>query len=169
MKIVLLGYMASGKSGVGVSLSKLTGFMFIDLDKYIEDKEQKSIKKIFKIKGEEYFREVESKYLKELLESSKNFILSLGGGTPCFYDNIEIINKKSTSIYLKTLANTIFERLQSETAQRPLVATISIESLKNHISKHLLERNLYYERANFTISTDNKTIDEIANEIKKLI
>ena len=93
MKIVLLGYMASGKSNIGKKLSKKLSMSFIDLDDYIIEKEKMTISDIFKAKGEIYFRLIENKYLKEILLEKKDFILSLGGGTPCYANNMEEINK----------------------------------------------------------------------------
>lgn len=165
MKIVLLGYMASGKSAVGRLLAKNNNLDFIDLDNYIEEKENNTISEIFKLKGEIYFRKKESEYLKELLNIEKSSIISLGGGTPCYGNNMELIKTDAISFYLKASISTIFERLKNETAQRPLVASIGIDQLQEYIAKHLFERNLFYEQAAFTISVDDKTIDIIANEI----
>ena len=89
MKIVLLGYMASGKSTIGKQLSKKLSVQFLDLDDYISEKEQMSISEIFDKKGEVYFRLIEHKYLKAVLEKEEDFILSLGGGTPCYANNMK--------------------------------------------------------------------------------
>ncbi len=96
-------------------------------------------------------------------------IISLGGGTPCYGNNMDIITNNSKSIYLSATINTIFERLKSETSQRPLVATIGKENLKEYIAKHLFERSPYYSKADEIISVDNKTIEQIVKEIKVLL
>lgn len=166
MKIVLLGYMASGKSAVGKALSKKLNMDFIDLDAYIETKESASISEIFASKGEIYFRKVEGLYLNELLDTADNFILSLGGGTPCYGSNMQQILSKSESYYLKASINTIFERLKNETSERPLVATIGTEKLPEYIAKHLFERAPFYEQASKIIPVDTKDIAEIVLEIK---
>ena len=103
MKIVLLGYMASGKSTIGKLLSKALSMPFIDLDAYIESKEKSSIKAIFNTKGEIYFRKIEHAHLCDLLDSEKDFVLSLGGGTPCYANNMDAIvkAKQTTSFYLQ--------------------------------------------------------------------
>jgi shikimate kinase len=165
MKIVLLGYMASGKSAIGKMLSKNLNLLFIDLDGYIEECEKMSITDIFEQKGEIYFRKVEGLYLKQLFDLKNDCIISLGGGTPCYGNNMDIIVENSQSFYLKASISTIFERLKNETSQRPLVSTIGIENLKEFIAKHLFERNVYYEKATSTIVVDEKSIEKIVSEI----
>ncbi len=165
MKIVLLGYMASGKSAVGKILSKKLNIQFVDLDSFIEEREQLSIAQIFETKGEIYFRKKEGDYLQELLNLNENWLISLGGGTPCYGNNMEFIKKKSNSFYLKASIDTIFERLKNETAQRPLVAAIGSENLKEYIAKHLFERATYYEGANHTILVNDKNLNQIVDEI----
>lgn len=165
MKIVLLGYMASGKSAVGKILAEALTIQFIDLDSFIEQNEQMSITEIFETKGEIYFRKKEGEYLHELLNSNESSVISLGGGTPCYGNNLEFIENKSNSFYLKASIDTIFERLKNETSQRPLVAAIGTENLKEYIAKHLFERAPYYERAHHTVLADHKNVAQIVDEI----
>lgn len=169
MKIVLLGYMASGKSAVGKILAKQNNLQFIDLDTFIEEREELTISEIFEHKGEIYFRKKEADYLSELLSLEQDLIISLGGGTPCYGNNMQEIIKKGISFYLKASINTIFERLQGETSQRPLVATIGQENLKVYIAKHLFERSAFYDKASHTIVVDAKSLNEISGEIEKLL
>ncbi|AMC10057.1 shikimate kinase [Lutibacter profundi] len=169
MKIVLLGYMASGKSAIGSVLANKLKIQFMDLDAYIEEKEQLSIATIFEKKGEIYFRKIEGDYLLELLNLKKDIVLSVGGGTPCYGRNMKLIETNSISFYLKASIQTIFERLQSNKSQRPLVASIDKENLKEYIAKHLFERVAFYEKAKHTILVDKKNIFEIVNEIKRLL
>jgi len=166
MKIVLLGYMASGKSAVGKKLAEQLNLLFIDLDNYIEECEKMSISNIFEQKGEIYFRKMESIYLKQLFELKKDCIISLGGGTPCYSNNMDVITENSDSFYLKATINTIFTRLKNKTSQRPLVSTIGIDNLKEFIAKHLFERNVYYEKASETIIVDEKSIESIVLAIQ---
>jgi len=168
MKIVLLGYMASGKSVVGKILAETLTIQFIDLDSFIEHNEQMTITEIFETKGEIYFRKIEGEYLQELLNSSESSVISLGGGTPCYGNNMDFIENKSNSFYLKASIDTIFERLKNETSQRPLVAEIGPENLKEYIAKHLFERAPYYERAHHTVLTDHKNVAQIVGEIMLL-
>lgn len=160
--------MGSGKSTVGAKLSKVLNYLFTDLDKFIEKNEGLSIQKIFEIKGELYFREQERNYLELLLDNSKKTVLSLGGGTPCYYDNMDyIVNYKGVqSFYLNTGIDTLASRLKNEKSNRPLLSNIeNMNGIKEFIGKHLFERNLFYKKANFQISTDGKTLDKIVNEI----
>ena len=124
MKIVLLGYMASGKSSIGKKLAKMLSMKFLDLDDYIIEKEGMSISKIFKDKGEIYFRKIENKYLKEALTKKEDFILALGGGTPCYGNNMDEVNKNETiSIYLQGSNLTMTKRLIKKKAKRPLIVS----------------------------------------------
>lgn len=165
MKVVLLGYMASGKTIIANKLSKNTGVKHVDLDSYIEKKEKISITKIFEKKGEIHFRLLENKYLNELLASNKSLILSVGGGTPCYANNMELIVKHSLSFYLFASIDTIYSRILNEKSKRPLVKEISNEYLKEYIAKHLFERSIYYNKANNKIDVNKKPIPKIVEEI----
>jgi shikimate kinase len=168
MIIVLIGYMGSGKSCVGQELAKILSYNFIDLDNYIEHKEERSVSDIFKYKGEIYFRRKEGIYLNELLQVSKSTVLSLGGGTPCYGFNMKNIldNEKTTSIYLKTSIPELVRRLRKEKSKRPLINQIeSEEGLMEFIGKHIFERTNFYSQSEHSISTDNLSIDEIIESI----
>ena len=165
MIISLVGYMGSGKSHVSKLLSQKIPYKFIDLDKEISLKLGKNIPEIFLEKGEIYFRKKENEILNEILLEKENCILSVGGGTPVFYDNMDRINEKFTSVLLRTSVKTLSERLSKNKLKRPLIARISDEDLPEFITKHLFERNKYYEQAKHIITTDNKTAEEIAEEI----
>lgn len=169
MKIVFVGYMASGKSAVAKEVASELKLNLIDLDAYIEEKENCSISDIFKNKGEIYFRQKENLYLNELLDKKESFILSVGGGTPCFAGNMEAIESKSTSIYLRASIVTIYDRLINEKAKRPIVAEIANEDLKEFIAKHLFERAAFYEKSTHVISVNDKSIVEISNEIGEVL
>lgn len=164
MIISLVGYMASGKSTVGKRLAEKLSKDFIDLDDYIENKEQITISEIFKKGGEILFREIEHKYLCELLEKENDKVISLGGGTPCYRNNMEIINKKTQSIYLKASVDVLFNRLIKESEKRPLVASVGQEAMPAFIEKHLNDREQYYSKANFIISAD-QNLTSIVREI----
>ncbi|WP_026778113.1 shikimate kinase [Polaribacter sp. Hel_I_88] len=170
MKIVLLGYMASGKSSIGKKLSKRLTMNFIDLDDYIIQKEEATIAEIFKQKGEIYFRNIESKYLKEILFKEEDFILSLGGGTPCYANNMNLINEKATtSIYLQGNVPTMVKRLIQKKAKRPIIASLEDDKIPEFVAKHLFERRFFYEQAKMTIKIDDKTKKEIAKELAILL
>ena len=168
MKIILLGYMACGKSTIGKLLASEKKISFIDLDAYIEEKEGKTISEIFKKEGEIYFRLQEHKYLKELLNSEDDFVLSLGGGTPCYSGNMDIIAsfKSNVTVYLRANVKTLVDRLKNEKTQRPLVATLSDDDkLAEFIAKHLFERSYFYEQAMHKITIDQKDTATINKEI----
>jgi len=169
MKYILLGYMGSGKSTISNVLASKLDVKALDLDDYISEKEENSINDIFKKKGEIYFRLKENEYLKGLLNGDKSFVLALGGGTPCYANNMDLIVKNAKSVYLKGNINTLFERLYKEKESRPLISTLNDEKLKEFIAKHLFERAPFYEQANHIVNIDNKSIDKIVEEIDKLI
>tara|TARA_R110002049_G_scaffold308395_1_gene512190 strand:- start:39 stop:539 length:501 start_codon:yes stop_codon:yes gene_type:complete len=160
--------MASGKSTLGKVLATKLNYGFIDLDDYIEEKEKSSVKDIFKTKGEIYFRRKETYYLKDILSSKDNLVLSLGGGTPCYSGNMQVIleTENATSIYLKASIPTLVERLKTEKSKRPLIAHIETdELLTEFIGKHLFERTQFYNQAQVAISTDNKKEKDIIEEL----
>ena len=166
MNIILTGYMGCGKTEIGARLSEKLCIKYIDLDQYIEKKEDSSITKIFEKKGDIYFRKIESRYLHEIIKED-NIILSLGGGTPCYNENSKIFNSDNNiSFYLKHSRKKITERLFSIKKNRPLISKFqSEEKLLEFVSKHLFERELYYSMAKNTINSDDKSIEEISIQI----
>ncbi|SKB70858.1 shikimate kinase [Soonwooa buanensis] len=165
MIISLIGYMGSGKSHISKLLSQKINFKLIDLDQQIILKHQKKISEIFAERGEIFFRKEEKSILEEILKLDDNIVLSLGGGTPVYYNNMELINQKSKSVFLQASVGTLAERLLRQKAKRPLIARLSDEELPEFIAKHLFERNTFYSQANFTINTNNKSPEEIVDEI----
>ena len=165
-KIILVGYMGSGKTTIGKKLADNLQIPFIDLDQYIEVKEELSITDLFDKKGEVYFRKKEHMYLKELMERTENFVLSLGGGTPCYANNhLYLQSKDVESIYLKASITTLENRLTIST-NRPLLKHVT--NLKEYIAQHLFERNYFYNFSQHTIVIDNKDTEAIVDEILKL-
>ncbi|WP_367757771.1 shikimate kinase [Flavobacterium sp. WC2430] len=165
-KIILLGYMGCGKSTIAKMLSKNIQIPFVDLDKYIEDKANKSINTIFELYGEIYFRKLEHESFVELLNSDQEVIIGLGGGTPCYANNHELLKGNGVkSIYLKASIQTLFDRLSVNKSKRPLIANKNDEDMKEFIAMHLFERSFYYNQAQYTVSVDAKTIDETVNDI----
>ncbi|MFT6934788.1 MAG: shikimate kinase [Maribacter sp.] len=168
MKIVLVGYMGSGKTTIGKLVAKRLKIKFLDLDAYIEKAERQTISQLFLDKGELYFRKKEFFYLNEILSSDSNFLLSTGGGTPCYGANMEAITHATTnSVYLRVSLNELVRRLSTEKAQRPMIRDIANAELPEFIGKHLFERSFYYNQANITISYDQNTPEELANELVK--
>lgn len=165
-KIILLGYMASGKSTIASILAKELNFEWYDLDHIIEKNNKITISEIFKNKGEIYFRKLEHQTLNEILLKNENLILSLGGGTPCYANNhIHFENEDVISIYLKASIETLYDRLLNEKVHRPLVNQYNNEELKEFIAKHLFERSYFYNKAKKTINIDNKSTSMVVKEI----
>lgn len=170
MRIVLMGYMASGKSSVGRLLARDLQMEFVDLDDYIEGEQQKSVKSIFSEHGEIFFRKLEHKMLSQVLDGKENLILSTGGGTPCYSGNMDTILEKSDhSIYLQLSIPALVERLKKEKEQRPLVRNIEDADLPEFVGKHLFERRMYYAQAKHIVECDGKNLDEVVAEIKGLL
>lgn len=165
MIISLVGYMGSGKSHISKLLSSKLHYKLLDLDKEISLRLNKSIPEIFQKDGEIYFRKKEKEILEDILQEKENSILSVGGGTPTFYKNMDAINEKSTSFFLRTSVKTLSERILKNKEKRPLLARIPDEELPEFIAKHLFERNQFYQKANYIIETEGKSPEEILKEI----
>ena len=157
--------MGSGKSHISKILSEKLNFRLIDLDKEISRRNKLTIPEIFEKKGEIYFRKLERETLEEILASEENVVLSLGGGTPVYYNNMEIINHNSKSVFLRASIATLSERLSKQKEKRPLIANISEEDIPEFIAKHLFERNEFYSKAQISVSTDNREPENIVDEI----
>lgn len=160
--------MGSGKTLVGKSLAETINQPFIDLDTQIEISEQKTVSEIFDAKGEIYFRKKEREVLEVILSDKNNSVLSLGGGTPCLGDTMELLNaqKDVQTFYLKASNETLTQRLYKEKSKRPLISHISSrEALNDFIRKHLFERNYYYNKATHKISVDDKDVNSVVAEI----
>lgn len=142
-KIFLIGFMGSGKTTLGKKIASHLHLSFIDMDHYIEEKEKRTITSIFEMDGEARFREIEHEALKDLLDK-ENVLVSCGGGTPCFHNNMQLINKVAQSVYLKVDPEMLLGRLKGATTQRPLLANLSMEELRLQISEKLAAREPYY-------------------------
>ena len=168
-KIILLGYMGSGKSTIAHKLALSLNLPAIDLDQYIEQTENISIKKLFESNKEIKFRKLEHHYLKELIQNEESFVLSLGGGTPCYANNhLMLQGNNITSVYLKASIATLTERLKHQKESRPLLANQPDDELSEFIAKHLFERSFFYTHAKHTIKVDGKSVDAIVTEIANL-
>lgn len=151
--IFLIGYMGSGKTTLGRALSRRLGLQFIDLDMYIEGRFMRSVSRLFEERGEEGFREIERKILCEVADI-EDVIVACGGGTPCFYNNIEYMNSKGTTVFLNTSEDTLFSRLSKFRDKRPLIKDLDDNSLRIFISRNLEQRIFFYSKAIHTFSGD---------------
>ena len=156
-RIILIGYMGSGKTTVGKALSKETGMMFYDLDWYIESRMRKSVSQIFAEKGEDGFRKIEYNMLHEVAEF-EDVIISCGGGTPCFFDNMDYLNQQGDVVYLKATPETLYKHLLMAKVERPLLKDKSPEELIAYITEHLKGRAPFYEKAKHVL--DVNVLDE---------
>ena len=158
--------MGSGKSLISSKLNSIKKIEKIDLDFEISKELENSIPEIFEKRGELFFRKKEKEILERIFSLKEECILSLGGGTPCYYDNMEVINENSISIYLRAKVDTLVKRLLEDKIHcRPLINRIPDEQLPEFIGQHLFERNHFYNQAKIIIDTDNLTAEELADEI----
>lgn len=154
MRIFLVGFMGSGKTHWGRQLASQLRIPFFDLDNVIEEKEQKPISKIFAESGEEAFRMKEKAMLEQLIDEHASMVLSCGGGTPCFFNNIERMKKYGVVVWLNTHVEVLLERLMKEKSSRPLIKNIPDEEMKSFIIRKLNERRMYYEQADVVIDKE---------------
>lgn len=161
MRIFLIGFMGSGKSHIGKRLAPKMGYEFMDLDHLIETNAGKKISEIFKTEGEESFRQLESETLKSLGKKDK-IIISTGGGTPCFFDNMEWMKKHGKTIFLDVVTPILVERLLPRTAHRPLLAGKSPEELTLFIEEKLEARRKNYEQSEIILVQEEMEMDRVA-------
>jgi shikimate kinase len=169
-KIILCGYMGSGKTTIARLLSVAAQIPHLDLDDIIVKEAGKTVQQIFEEDGEIKFRRLEHNALKGLLDVPDAFILSLGGGTPCYANNHLLLQKEDViSIYLKAGIGQIIERTKAQGTPRPLIDKLSGQQLHDFIGQHLFERSYYYNHAKHTVATDGKTPELIVTEIMSLL
>jgi shikimate kinase len=166
MKIFIVGFMGSGKSTWMKRIGEQMKLKQLDLDNLIEKRANLNINDIFALKGEKFFRKLEGVCLRELHESD-NFVLATGGGTPCFYDNMLIMNTLGITVWLNTSKEVIKNRLLLEPQLRPLVKNLSPENLEVFIEEKLEERNQFYAQAKIIIDPDTVSCDELIEKILK--
>ena len=152
-RIFLTGYMGAGKTTLGRALAAELGIPFIDLDHYIEKRHCKTIAQLFAEKGEEGFREIERRMLHEVGEF-EDVIISTGGGTPCFFDNIEYMNSQGTTVYLDVPVERLHIRLSIAKAKRPLIKDKNDEELMAFITEQLAKRAPHYCKAQYSFKAD---------------
>ena len=152
-RIILIGNMRAGKTTIGKALAQELAVPFYDLDRYIETRMRRTIKQIFDEKGEEGFRHIEHNMLHEVAEF-ENVVVSCGGGTPCFYDNIDYMNSQAQVVYLKASPEVLYEHLQMGRRVRPLLLGKSPDEVRKFIVEQLAQREPFYSKANYTLNVD---------------
>jgi len=164
--IYLIGYMGAGKTTIAKLLANELHLPFYDTDQEIVKIEKRSISEIFKIDGELHFRMLETELLKNI---NQNSIIACGGGLPVHNNNMELINSKGISIYLKVSNNCLFNRLKTEKRIRPLIKNKTNKELENYIKNEIQNRSPFYDLSNHNIIVDDKSTDEVLREVNSLI
>ncbi len=149
-RIFLIGYMGAGKTTLGKALARALGVPFIDLDWYIEERFHKSIPQLFAERGEEGFRTLERNMLHEAGEF-EDVVISTGGGTPCFFDNMDYMNAQGATVFLDVPTDVLFRRLQGATQQRPILQGKTDDELRTFIGQALAGRLPHYTRARYRL------------------
>lgn len=152
-RIILIGYMGAGKTTVGKALARELGLQFYDLDWYIESRMHKTVAQIFEESGEEGFRQIERSMLHEVAEF-EDVVVSCGGGTPCFFDNMDYMNTQGETVYLKASPEVLYEHLKMGKTVRPLLLNKTSDEVKVFIKEQLEKRELYYSKAKHTLDVN---------------
>ena len=170
MKLILVGYMCSGKTAIGTLLAQKMNIPFFDLDQLIQSKEGKSVSDIFQHKGELYFRKLERTTLENFLATHSNYILALGGGTPCYYENYKLYQSTEiTSVFLKATIETLVKRIKITRVNRPLLEHVEKDLLNEFVAKHLFDRNYFYNQVTKVVATNNLSEEEVADTLYKML
>ncbi len=171
-RIILIGYMGAGKTTLGKALAQELNLQFYDLDWYIEERYHKTIAQIFAERGEDGFREIERNMLHETAEF-ENIVLSCGGGTPCFFDNMAYMNRQAKTVYLKATPEILTQHLRMSKTERPLLKGKNDEELIQYISTSLETRTPYYSRAHYTFDVtlldNSENIKDAVRSLKELL
>lgn len=165
MKIYLLGFMGCGKTHWGKELSHKLKVPFFDLDEQIEASEGKKIVGIFAEEGEEFFRQKEKEILHLITESHESFIMACGGGTPCFFNNIDYMNSSGTTVWINCSVDCLHSRLVKEKEKRPLIRELTDEQLKSYIIKKFADRKIFYQQSSVIISEDDVSLEKIVDSV----
>ena len=168
-RIFLIGYMGSGKTTIGKLLAEQLGYTFVDMDTHIEEKHFKTVSQIFADLGEEQFRLLEQQCLHEVSEF-ENVVIATGGGAPCFFDNVDYMNRHGLTVYIKLSVEQLAERLENSKAnKRPLLANRKGKELQDFIAEGLAKRDPFYSRAHLSATgTDEEIIRQICLQIASL-
>ena len=157
--------MGCGKTHWGKLLSEKLNIPFFDLDEKIIEHEGRSVAEIFAREGEEYFRLLEKDVLHILTESHDTFVMATGGGTPCFYNNIDYLKKRGTTVWINCSTECLYQRLVNEKDQRPLISNVPVQELKSYIIKKYSSRKIYYQQAAVILPEEKLSVEKLVTEI----
>lgn len=171
-RIYLIGYMGAGKTTLGKAFARAMGLAFVDLDWYMEERFHKTVRRLFAEKGEDGFRDLEKRMLHEVSEF-ENIVISVGGGTPCFFDNMETMNAAGETVFLDVDVKMLFRRLKVAKQQRPLLADKTDEELMAFIVENLQKRLPFYTQAKYVFNgellEDRRQIQQSVERLKELL
>lgn len=165
-RIFLIGYMGAGKTTVGKVLSRQLELSFIDLDHYIEGRYHKTVGQLFAEKGEDAFRDIERRMLREVA-AFEDVLVSTGGGAPCFFDNIEFMNEAGQTVYLKVSVEELAKRLELCKSTRPILKGRSGDELKAFIAESLEKREPFYSKAAIVFEAEEMMTDQDVHKISQ--
>jgi len=166
MRIFLIGFMGSGKTTYGRELAERSGKVFIDLDEVIEAEAGKKIPEIFATEGEERFRVLEHEALRRILAATDEAVIAVGGGTPCYFNNMDLMNDAGTTVYLKHPPEALADYLEEEPGKRPLIAGMDKEELRTYIAGKLKEREPYYRQARIILEWPGISPEKLLEVVK---
>ena len=157
--------MGSGKTFWGKRLSEKLHIPFFDLDEKITESTSMSINEIFAREGEEFFRHAEKNALHAITEKNETFVMACGGGTPCYFNNIDYMNRSGTTVWISTSIEKLFERLIKERTERPLLKNLTDDQIKSFIIKKFSDRKIFYEQADVVIDDDSVNVDHLVEKV----
>lgn len=161
MRIFLIGFMGCGKTHWGKQMSQKLQLPFFDLDSLIEEREGKSITEIFAEMGEEYFRMLEKDVLYMITESHPGFVMACGGGAPCFFNNIDYMKSRGTTVWINCSTDCLYSRLVHEKEKRPLIKNIPDKELRSYIIKKYSDRKIFYQQAQVILAEDDVNLEAL--------
>ena len=167
MRIFIIGYMGAGQSTIGRRLANRMQLPFIDLDDAFESKFKYSIPRFFDHFGEDRFRELENRCLNEIINDHEDAVISTGGGTACFYENMKLMNKKGISVYIKMHPKSLAQRLKSARRLRPVIRDVQNNEMQSFVESQLHEREAFYKLATITVKGENFDLDELVKLIEQ--
>ena len=167
-RVFLIGFMGAGKTSIGKALSAKMKYSFVDLDFFIERRYHKTIRQIFEEKGEDAFREIECKALREVAEF-ENVIVSTGGGTPCFHQNMMFMKERGTTVYLKASNEELVRRINLNKNTRPLLKDFSNDKLSRFVEQTMARRSSFYEQAQIIFTVEMQDIDTATSSLMELL